>query len=433
MNVVDLIELKRDGLALTDIQIRWMIDAYTAGDIADYQMAAMLMAVYLRGLDAGELAAWTDSMLHSGSVLDLSDVSSRKVDKHSTGGVGDKVSIPLAPLVAACGVVVPMISGRGLGHTGGTLDKLESIPGLSTALDEAGFRRVIETAGFAMAGQTESVAPADRKMYALRDVTGTVPSVPLISASIMSKKLAEDLDGLVLDVKTGSGAFMTDVHRARELATTMVGIGEARGTDVVAYLTDMSQPLGNEIGNSSEIRESVAVLKGEGPEDLTELVELFGGEMLRLGGKAASTEEGRAAIRRAIEDGSGLTAFAAMVEAQGGDPGIVETDDVLDFAPHRVDIEASHDGHLVRAEARGLGIAAMRLGAGREKTDDIIDPGVGLTMRAKVGDRVEKGQPLVTVWHRDNGKLDTATPYIDRALEIGDDPAVPNLVQERIE
>lgn len=433
MNVVDLIEIKRDGGALSPDEIRWMIEAYTDDVVADYQMASMLMAVYLNGLEPPELATWTDAMLHSGTVLDLSGYAAKKVDKHSTGGVGDKVSIPLAPLVAACGVIVPMISGRGLGHTGGTLDKMESIPGFTTKLDEPDFRRVIDAAGFAMAGQTKSVAPADRKMYALRDVTGTVSSIPLISASIMSKKLAEDLDGLVLDVKTGTGAFMTDADRARELATTMVGIGEAHGTDVVAYLTDMNQPLGNEIGNASEIRESIAILKGEGPEDLTELVELFGGEMLRLGGAAASTDDGRMAIRAAVADGRGLAAFATMLEHQGGDPSVVENDEILAVAPQRHEVQAERSGHLIRAEARSLGLAAMRLGAGREKTDDIIDPAVGLTLHAKVGDAVSEGDSLLTVWHRGNGKLDSALSLIDRALEIGEEAPATPLVYERID
>ncbi len=433
MNIVELIERKRDRGSLTADEIQWMIGAYTDGTVADYQMAAMLMAVYLNGIGPAELATWTDAMLHSGSVLDLSRFDGRKVDKHSTGGVGDKVSIPLAPLVAACGVFVPMISGRGLGHTGGTLDKMESIPGFSTALDQTGFERVLEATGFAMAGQTEAVAPADKKMYALRDVTGTVPSIPLISASIMSKKLAEDLDGLVLDVKTGSGAFMTDRSRARELATTMVGIGEAHGTDVVAYLTDMNQPLGDEIGNASEIRESLAVLRGEGPRDLTELVEILGGEMLRLGGQAESVDEGRSAIRRAVADGTGLDAFLQMVEAQGGDPAIADNADLLALAPHRHDVTADRSGLVIQAEARSLGLAAMRLGAGREKTDDIIDPSVGLTMRVNVGDEVRAGDPLVTVWHRNDDTFAEALRLIDAAFEVGDDAPDLRLVYERIE
>ena len=433
MNVVDLIERKRDGGTLQDDEIRWLIAAYTSDDVADYQMAAMLMAVFLQGLESRELAAWTDAMLHSGSVLDLAAMPGKKVDKHSTGGVGDKVSIPLAPLVAACGVIVPMISGRGLGHTGGTLDKMESIPGFSTALEANDFFTVIETAGFAMAGQTESVAPADRKMYALRDVTGTVPSIPLISASIMSKKLAEDLDGLLLDVKTGTGAFMTDRDQARTLAKTMVGIGEAHGTDVVAYLTDMNQPLGDEIGNASEIRESIAVLQGTGPADLTEIVELFGGEMLRLGGVAATTDDGRAAIRDAVASGAGLKAFAAMVEAQGGNSAILTNPGLLAIADHRHEFTADRSGVVARAEARALGTAAMRLGAGREKTDDTIDPGVGLTMRVNVGDPVEAGDPLVTVWHRDDGTLQEALALIDTAFVVADEAEALPLVYERIE
>ena len=323
---VGLIETKRDRGTLSPEAIDWLIRSYTEGTVADYQMAAMAMAVFLNGLDAAELAAWTDAMLHSGDVLDCSGIPAAKVDKHSTGGVGDKISIPLAPLVAACGVAVPMMSGRGLGHTGGTLDKLESIPGFTTGLDPERFRRGARpSAGWSWPASPETLVPADRKLYALRDATATVASIPLISSSIMSKKLAEGLDGLVLDVKIGSGAFMQDLDRARELARTMVGIGDRHGVKTMALITRMDQPLGREVGNSNEIRESIDVLRGEGPQDVVELTLAFGEVMLELGG----VEGGRSRLMDAIASGAALQKLADVVEAQGGDPAVIHDPSLL--------------------------------------------------------------------------------------------------------
>jgi pyrimidine-nucleoside phosphorylase len=396
-------------------------------------MAAMAMAVFWRGLDDAELSAWTGSMLHSGEVLDLSGIDRPKVDKHSTGGVGDKVSIPLAPMVAACGVAVPMVSGRGLSHTGGTLDKLESIEGFTTALDPERFLAVLDECGLVLAGQSEAVVPADRKLYALRDATGTVPSIPLIASSIMSKKLAEDLDGLVLDVKVGSGAFMAEAGGARLLAETMCGIGRGHGVRTVALVTAMDIPLGREIGNASEVRESIEVLRGEGPPDLVELTMALGAEMLLLAGAASSEEEARAHLQQTIRVGTALSHFEQVVAAQGGDPGVVEHPDRLPLAPLRHEVAAPADGYLLRADARRLGVAAMRLGAGRERKEDTIDYGVGLTLEAKPGERVAAGQPLATLVFRHPGRLPDALRVLEGAFEVGESPppAAP-LIIERI-
>ncbi len=428
MNAVDLIERKRDGGHLTDEEIAWLIGGYTEGSVPDYQMAAMTMAVFIRGLDPDELAAWTAAMLHSGEVLDLSDVAMPKVDKHSTGGVGDKVSVPLAPIVAACGVAVPMMSGRGLGHTGGTLDKLESIPGFTTRLDTVRFHAVLDRCGFVMAGQTPALVPADRKLYGLRDATGTVPSIPLISSSIMSKKLAEDLDGLVLDVKVGSGAFMTEIERSRELARTMIGIGTSHRVEVRALITDMSQPLGRMVGNSNEIAESIEILRGGGPDDLREITTSLAAEMLDLAGIA----DGQRRVVDAIDGGQALERFAIMVESQGGDPRIVEDQRLLPGAPESTVISAPRSGRVRRCDARAVGMAAMRLGAGRLRQEDDVDHGVGIEVRARVGDEVAAGDPLAALIHRP-GDISEAIRLAESAWEISDD-AVPSppLIHERL-
>lgn len=428
MNAVELIERKRDGERLTDEEIVWLIAAYTDGTVTDYQMSAMAMAVFLNGLDAGELAAWTTAMLNSGDTLDLSDFDMPKVDKHSTGGVGDKVSIPLAPIVAACGVAVPMMSGRGLGHTGGTLDKLESIPGFDTQLDVSRFRAVLAQCGFVMAGQSETLVPADRKLYALRDASGTVPSIPLIASSIMSKKLAEDLDGLVLDVKVGSGAFMADMEEARRLARTMVGIGDSHGVEVRALITDMDQPLGAMVGNSNEIAESIDVLEGHGPPDLTEITVALAVEMLRV----ADIPDAEEKVENALSSGGAMEKFACMVEAHGGDPGIVEDRSLLPMAGETTAIEAPRSGHVSRCDARAIGVAAMRLGAGRTRKEDDVDPGVGIELRAKLGTEVVQGDVLAVLTHRP-GDISDALERARGAFEIGDDPvAAPTLIRERI-
>ena len=427
---VELIEIKRDGGVLSEDAIAWLIDAYTAGTITDYQMSAMAMAIFLNGLNAGELAAWTEAMLHSGDVMDFGEIPAKKVDKHSTGGVGDKISIPLAPLVAACGVVVPMMSGRSLGHTGGTLDKLESIPGFTTALDPARFWTILREHGLALVGASETIVPADRMLYSLRDATGTVPSIPLISSSIMSKKLAEGIDGLVLDVKTGSGALMKSREMSRELAETMVGIGKAHGVQTLAFITSMEQPLGKEVGNASEIRESVAVLAGEGPDDVTELTLVFGEAMLEMAG----IEGGRATLEKAISTGAAMEKLIDVTVAQGGDPSVLEDTSLMAKARHEATVEAPRAGYVSTCDAMIIGTVATRLGAGRQKMGDVIDPGVGITVEAKVGDQVIAGQPLARVSYADEPGWDALRERLASAWSIEEEPVSPSpLVLERIE
>lgn len=429
----DIIRRKRDGLPLSDDDILGFLSAYTRGDVPDYQMAAMAMAVFFRGLLPEELAAWTRAMLHSGDVIDLTDLPGRKVDKHSTGGVGDKISIPLAPLVAACGVLVPMISGRGLGHTGGTLDKLESIPGFRVDLDVPTFRRLVGELGCCLIGQTERVAPADRKLYALRDVTSTVDSIPLIASSIMSKKLAEGIDALVLDVKFGTGAFMRERDKARELAQTMVGIGRSFGKDVVALLTDMNQPLGRCVGNSLEIIESLDVLQGNGPPDVVELTVALGAEMLVLGHVAGDIEDGRRRIEKAISSGEGFRVFERIVEAQGGDPRALTDRALLPTARRTQTVASEKTGWVSAFASDEIGRAAMLLGAGRYKVDDTIDPAVGVVLHAKTGDRIEKGQPLATFHVNAETSLPEARRKLLAAISVSDAPPPPSpLVVERI-
>jgi pyrimidine-nucleoside phosphorylase len=425
MNAVDLIERKRDGNPLTGGEIAWLIAEYTADRIPDYQMSAMLMAIFVNGLDAAELAVWTDVMLHSGEILDFSDVGVPVIDKHSTGGVGDKVSIPLAPMVAACGIAVPMISGRGLGHTGGTLDKLETIPGFRTDFDPPEFRRLLERHGLVLAGASESIAPADRRIYALRDATGTVPSTPLIASSIMSKKLAEGIDALVLDVKVGRGAFKRQLDEARALARTMVDIGKGHGVTTVAFITDMNQPLGREVGNASEIVESIDVLKGGGPTDLIEIVHVLGAEMLVLGGVEPDASAARERLAGAIASGAALEKFLEVIAAQGGDPRVVENTSLLAAASEEHAITAPRSGVVMRCDALDLGVAAMRLGAGRVTKEDRIDPGVGLTVEVKVGAQVQAGDTLARLRWSDSARLGEALPLAMRAFEIGDGPASP--------
>ncbi len=433
MNFVSLIETKRDGGRLTSDQIHWLISEYAADRIPDYQMSSMLMAVFKEGLDPDELSAWTDAMLHSGDILDFSHIAAPKIDKHSTGGVGDKVSIPLAPIVTACGIAVPMMSGRGLGHTGGTLDKLETIPGFRTELDPSEFSSILETHGMVLAGQSETLVPADRRIYALRDVSGTVPSIPLISSSIMSKKLAEGLDGLVLDVKVGSGAFMKDLERARELAKTMVEIGRNHGTTVTALITDMSQPLGREVGNASEIRESVEMIQGGGPPDLVELVYRIGSEMLVLGGVAADLDDGRARMASVVTSGAAFDKFKDVVSAQGGDVAVLNDPSLLASASRLHVIEANRSGVIIEADALGIGVGAMRLGAGRETKDDAIDPGVGTTVHVNIGDEVAPGAILATLRYNDDTNLADAIALTEGAFVVAEGPArIPPLVYEEV-
>ena len=435
MNAVELIQKKRDHGVLDDEEIAWLIRSYTSGAVPDYQMAAMAMAIFLNGLEPTELVEWTRAMLHSGDVLDFSAVALPKVDKHSTGGVGDKVSIPLAPMVAACGVAIPMMSGRGLGHTGGTLDKLESIPGFTTELDPVRFREVLDRCGLVLAGQSERLVPADRKLYALRDATGTVESIPLISSSIMSKKLAEDLDGLVLDVKVGSGAFMKRLDRARALAETMVEIGKGYGVKTVALLTSMDSPLGNEVGNANEIAESIAVLRGGGPDDLVEVTLALGVEMLSVAGIESDPDAARAKLEATRTSGEAMEVFARVIEAQGGDPAVTEAPDrVLPRAPHRTEVTADRAGFLRVLDAFKVGVAAMRLGAGRERKEDTIDPSVGITVLVKPGARVESGQPILSLSYRHPARLEEALSVLDGSIEIGDEkPEKVPLILERVE
>lgn len=426
---VELIIIKRDGGVLSEDAIRWLISAYTRGDILDYQMSAMAMAILFNGLNADELAVWTEAMLHSGAVFDFSDISALKVDKHSTGGVGDKISIPLAPLAAACGVVVPMISGRGLGHTGGTLDKLESIPGFTTGLDPDHFRSILTEHGLVLAGQSETMVPADRKLYALRDVSGTVPSIPLISSSIMSKKLAEGLDGLLLDVKTGVGAQTKTLEDSRELARTLVGVGTVHDVETVALITTMDQPLGHEVGNANEIKESVDVLRGEGPDDVTELTLAFGEVMLDLAGITG----GRDLLQNAIDSGEALQKLIEVTIAQGGDPSVIDDTSLLPTAELEAVIEAPSDGYVTSCDALTIGKGATFLGAGLTRKEDVIDPGVGITVHAKTGDPVSTGDRLATIRYSDQSRWDTHREELTSAWEIGEEKSSPRpLILEKV-
>jgi pyrimidine-nucleoside phosphorylase len=426
---LDLILRKRDGGALSAREIETFISGVAADRLPDYQVAALLMAVFFRGLDADELSAWTAAMLASGEQVDLSHIPGAKIDKHSTGGVGDKVSLCLAPLVAACGVRVPMISGRGLGHTGGTLDKLQAIPGFRVDLDVAHFREQMATVGACLIGQTDRLAPADRRLYALRDVTGTVESIPLIAASILSKKLAEGIDGLVLDVKVGRGAFMKDLESARELARTLIGIGERMGKRVSALLTDMDQPLGLAVGNALEVREALEFLGGGGPEDLAEVTLALGEEMLRMGEEIEGVRGGsslspRQRLVRAREDGSATRKFQEIVAAQGGEVAALEgRGRGLPAAPLQEVVRSEAAGWLVQVDAAAIGRAAVALGAGRGRLDDVIDPAVGLILHGKLGSRLEAGGPLCTVHYRDPGRLGNSLIWLRKAFSVG--PAAP--------
>ena len=436
---VQLIRKKRDGGALDDAEIRGFIADVTEGRAPDYQVAAMLMAIYFRGLDERELATWADAMTRSGDVLDLSRIARAKVDKHSTGGVGDKISIPLAPAVAACGVAVPMVSGRGLGHTGGTLDKLTSIPGFRVDLPVERFAAQIDELGVCMIGQTARIAPADRRLYALRDVTATIESLPLIASSIMSKKLAEGSDGLVIDCKVGSGAFMKTIERARELCALMRGIGDRAGKSVTCVLTDMNAPIGRTIGNALEIRESIEVLRGGGPSDTRELTHVLGAEMLVLGGVARDPADGRARIERALGDGSALALFRRVVAAQGGDPRVCDAPgSVLPRARHRDEL-ALPPGRIVAIDSEALGTAAVVLGAGRRTTDDAIDPAAGLVIDAYLGERIEPGAPPQVIVCHDlapgDARLAEARALIERAfvLQPADLPYIEPLASRILE
>src|ERR1700722_18218316 len=420
-DAVDLIVTKRDGGALADADIGWLIDAYTRGAVADEQMSALLMAIVFRGLDPAELRAWTAAMVNSGERLDLSSVGRPTVDKHSTGGVGDKVSLILAPLVASCGAAVPQLSGRGLGHTGGTLDKLEAIPGWRAQLDNAEIVSVLRTTGCVICAAGPGLAPADRRLYALRDVTGTVESIPLIASSIMSKKIAEGTRALVLDVKVGSGAFMKQIDAARELARTMVELGTAAGVRTSALLTRMDTPLGRTAGNALEVEESVATLRGEGPADLLEVTLALAREMLALAGIEADPAA-------ALADGRALARSQEMIAARGAAPAAP-----LPVAPQRTIVEAAESGYLRGLDALAVGVAAWRLGAGRARKEDAVSASAGVICLAKPGDQVTAGQPLLELRADDEARFGRALEALDGGIQIGPRPPEPQpAVLERI-
>jgi pyrimidine-nucleoside phosphorylase len=433
MTPAQIVRRKREGEELTPEEVRAFFTDYGADRVADYQMAAFLMAVFFRGMTTTELTALVDVMMGSGAVADLSSVRGVKVDKHSTGGVGDKVSIVLAPLVASLGVPVPMMSGRGLGHTGGTVDKLETIPGFRTDLSLAEYRSQMERLGCALIAQTDEIAPLDRRLYALRDVTATVESIPLIASSIMSKKLAEGIDALVLDVKVGNGAFIPHTVHALELARTMVGIGEAHGKRMVALLTAMDRPLGHAVGNALEIEECVLALRGEGPADLRELTLALAAEMLVLGGAAPDSASARTSAAAALDDGRALRMLGAIIEAQGGNPAVIDDPAILPQAPVRRVVTAPSTGTVVGMDVRAIGEAAVALGAGRRLIDDAVDPAVGLYLTVKTGDRVAKGQALGTVYARSDAMAAAAANSVLSALSVGEGPAQPlPLVMDRV-
>ncbi|MEU6996941.1 thymidine phosphorylase [Nonomuraea sp. NPDC046570] len=423
MDVIEVIVTKRDGGELSPAQISWVIDAYTSGAVADEQMSALAMAILLNGMNRREIADWTQAMIRSGERMDWSALDRPTTDKHSTGGVGDKITLPLAPLVAACGAYVPQLSGRGLGHTGGTLDKLESIPGWRASLSGEEMLGVIRSSGAVVCAAGSGLAPADKKLYALRDVTGTVESIPLIASSIMSKKIAEGTGALVLDVKVGSGAFMKTVERARELAETMVALGSDAGVRTVALLTAMDRPLGRTVGNALEVEESVEVLAGGGPADVVELTVRLAREMLEAAGVSGKDPAD------ALKDGSAMDAWRRMISAQGGDP-----DAVLPRAAETVTVEAPASGVLTRLDAYSVGLAAWRLGAGRARKEDPVSFGAGVTLHAKPGDLVQAGQPLLTLHADETARFERGLAALEGAYEVGPagDPGLLPLVIDRI-
>ena len=432
MVIPSLIQHKRDGAALRPTEWTALIEGYTAGRVPDYQMSALLMAVVWRGLTPEELAALTDAMLQSGDRLRFDGFERPRADKHSTGGIGDKVSLLLAPMVASCGVAVPMMSGRGLGHTGGTLDKLESIPGFRTALTLSEAKAQVERIGCAMLGQTPEIAPADKRLYALRDVTGTVESIPLIAASIMSKKLAEGLNGLVLDVKTGSGAFLPDEAQAIELARTMIGLGEVRGCPTVALLTAMDRPLGRSCGNALEVEEAIDGLRGEGPTDLMEVTYALAVEMLLLVGAASGAADARKKLEDSVSSGRALETLGKIIEAQGGDPRVLDDPALLPQAAEVEVFRAPRDGVVAQIEPRKIGRAILELGGGRRTIEEEIDPSVGFVIPAKPGDRVKTGEPLASVFARNRDGIETGFQALREAIIIGDEGGLTPLITHRV-
>ena len=434
MRMVDLIIKKRDGFELTDEEITFWIDGYVKGEIPDYQSSAMQMAIVFRGMTNREIATLTDRMEHSGEVLDLSHLKGVKVDKHSTGGVGDKTSLVLGPMVAACGATLAKMSGRGLGHTGGTLDKLESIPGVTIAIEGERFAKQVNSIGCAIVGQTASLVPADKKMYALRDVTGTVESIPLIAASVMSKKLASGSDAILLDVTVGEGAFMKNMEDARKLAHIMVDIGNRLGRDTKAVLSDMSEPLGLAVGNALEVKEAIAALHGNGPEDLMELCYTSGAIMLKQAKCVATIEEGRQKLHDAIYSGAAFDKFVKMIEAQGGDISYILHPEKFPLAKNIIEIHSDKEGYVNTLNALEIGVSSMRLGGGRETLEDVIDMSAGIILNKKVGDHVNKGELLCTL-HTNKGKEeyepimeDVRKAYVIVEEPIGKSPVIKEII-----
>ncbi|OQP04450.1 pyrimidine-nucleoside phosphorylase [Geobacillus sp. 44B] len=430
--MVDLIAKKRDGHALSKEEIDFIIRGYTNGDIPDYQMSALAMAVFFRGMTEEETAALTMAMVHSGDVIDLSKIDGIKVDKHSTGGVGDTTTLVLGPLVASVGVPVAKMSGRGLGHTGGTIDKLESVPGFHVEIDNEQFIELVNKNKIAIIGQTGNLTPADKKLYALRDVTATVNSIPLIASSIMSKKIAAGADAIVLDVKTGTGAFMKDLEGAKQLAKAMVDIGKRVGRKTMAVISDMSQPLGFAIGNALEVKEAIDTLKGKGPEDLQELCLTLGSYMVYLAEKASSLEEARVLLENSIQAGKALETFKVFLEAQGGDATVVDNPEKLPQAKYQWELEAAEDGYVAEIVADEVGTAAMLLGAGRATKESTIDLSVGLVLRKKVGDPVKKGESLATI-HSNTENIEEVKEKLQKNIRISPTPVrKPTLIYETI-
>ncbi|MFN3396688.1 MAG: thymidine phosphorylase [Thermodesulfovibrionales bacterium] len=426
MRIQDIIKKKRDGYSLHEEEIDFFIKGYISGQIPDYHASALLMAIFIRGLTEEETVNLTKSMIHSGSVIDLSDIEGVKIDKHSTGGVGDKTSIIIAPLMAAAGLKIPMISGRSLGHTGGTLDKLESIPNFKTDLSIQEFKENIRKIGVSMIGQTPEIAPADRKLYALRDVTATVESIPLIASSIMSKKLAEGIQGLVLDVKVGSGAFMKNIEDARRLARTMIKIGNSMGVKTIALLTDMSQPLGNTVGNSLEIKESISALRGKGHEDLIEVTLSLGAWMIQIAKtvsdfefEGSSIDDYKKGLQRLIDSGAAFKRFVELIDHQYGDPEIAFKPGLLPSAKVMKQIRAEGEGYIERMDAEKVGIASMLLGAGRQKIDDVIDHSAGIILNKKIGDYVKPNDQIAMLYCNDDSLLKDAEEVFRSGIEIG--------------
>ena len=432
MRMVDVIDQKRNGGVLSDEQLQFFVDGVVDGSLPDYQISALLMAIYFQGMTDREQTQLTMKMMHSGERLDLSKIPGIKVDKHSTGGVGDKTSLPLAAMVAALGIPVPMISGRGLGHTGGTLDKLEAIPGFQVELSEQDFIKQVAEEKLAIVGATRDVAPADKKIYALRDVTDTVDSIPLIASSIMSKKLASGTDALVIDVKTGAGAFMKTENSAVKLAKALVAIGKQAGLKCEAVISDMNQPLGSKIGNTLEIEETLDLLKGNGPKDLLELVLELGSRMVVMGQQAASLAEACAKLEQTIADGSALARFKAMIKAQHGDPNVVDDYSLMPHAKYQIEYPAQKDGVIAKLTADEIGMASMLMGGGRQKADDQLDYAVGIELHKKIGDSVQKGESIMTIWSN-REDIDDVKELLDQAVAIKESAQQPTLIHETIE